>query len=239
MNLPVKDVNNFVGFQLTSAGVPVKVSIESRAFNGDRDITGRLRSAGLNPSILAVRRSKAVDQLPHAQKAALSKDELIACENGIDKSCWPAWQTRIQYYWTQHFPAGATVELEQTYQPVVGGNYMAASMDGASNIKSYCGAADGLAKIAAFKKRHPAKTPDDIVLWENRISYILTTANNWSGAIRNFHVAVVTESPEDLLFTCSDGLQPAGPARYEMTRTNFRPEKELDLLILTGQKAFR
>jgi Domain of unknown function (DUF4424) len=88
-----------------------------------------------------------------------------------------------------------------------------------------------------FKKRHAGKDQDAIVLWENEIQYILTTANNWSGPIRNFHLVVSTESPEDILMSCT-ALRRTAPTRYEMSRTNFRPDRELDLMILTGKNYF-
>ncbi len=239
MTLPSKDPVNYVDFRVSADGVAMKPQVEVRAFDGEREVTGRLRQAGLAASVLAVRESKAVDRLGIPAKTALAKEKLIACDNGLQASCWPAWETRVQFYWTQRFPAGKTVTLKQSYRPVVGGSYIVGSMDGESNLQPYCGGVAGVAAIAHFKQRHPAKTRDDIVLWENRIDYILTTANNWSGPIRNFHLTIETESPEDLLFTCMSGLKRTAPARYELTHENFRPNDELRALILTGRRNAR
>jgi hypothetical protein len=167
----------------------------------------------------------------------LAKDELIECDDqpGAKQRCAAMWETQVQYYWTQHFPARGTVTLRQSYAPVVGGSYLVASMAGPSGPEEHCVGKSELVRIADYKKRHPARTRDDIVLWENRIQYILTTANNWSGPIRSFHLAVVTESPEEMLMTCEAGLKQAAPGRYEMSRTNYAPAKDLDLLILSGR----
>jgi hypothetical protein len=67
---------------------------------------------------------------------------------------------------------------------------------------------------------------------ERRIQYILTTANNWSGPIRSFRLSVIPDSPTDIVATCVPGLKRAGPARYELLRSNFRPDRELEVLIL-------
>lgn len=239
MSLPSKDPLNFVDFQVTSDGAPVKVNVETLAFDGKKDVTKRLQSVGLPLSLMTVRETKAIEKLTKPQKAALAKEKLIACDDGLDHDCWPAWQMRVQFYWTQHFPAGTTVVLQHMYRPVIGGSYIVASMDGASTVASYCGGAEGIATIAKFKQEHPAKSQDDIVLWENRIEYILTTANNWSGPIRSFHLGVVTDSAEDMMFSCMTGLKRVSPTRFEMERENFRPDKELKVLVLTGKSNFR
>jgi hypothetical protein len=108
-------------------------------------------------------------------------------------------------------------------------------MQSPSSKEEHCVGKPDLLRIAQFKKRHPVKNEDGFVLWENRIQYTLTTANNWSGPIRNFHLMVTTESAEELLMTCETGLKQSSPTRYEMTRVNYWPAKDLDLLILTGK----
>jgi hypothetical protein len=99
-------------------------------------------------------------------------------------------------------------------------------------LKPYCGGADALEKIKKQKTLHPAKNSESPALLERRIQYILTTANNWSGPIRNFRLSVIPDAPDDIVVTCLPGLKPISPARYELVRSNFRPDKELDVLIL-------
>ena len=87
-------------------------------------------------------------------------------------------------------------------------------------------------QILAVKKRHPLKNPDEPALYEKQIQYILTTANNWSGPIADFKLTVIADSPDDIVLTCLLGLKRLGPTRYELVRNNFRPVRDLDLLIL-------
>jgi hypothetical protein len=236
VHLPSKDPLNFVAFKVTVNGVPVKADVESRAFNNGRDVTARVQSVGLPTSAAAVLAGKALARLTSAQRASLQKDELIECDSSPRAECYPLWESRIQFYWKQRFPTGATVVVQHTYQPIVGGSYIVRYMDGKSNIEPFCGAPAGLSAIAEFKKHHPGKSEDAPILWENHIGYILTTANNWSGPIGKFRLSIVTASPEDLLFTCMTGLKRVSPTRYEFERSNFRPDKELDLLILTASR---
>jgi hypothetical protein len=229
VHLPSKDPMNFIGFRVTVDGAPVKTEVESRAFANGRDMTARVQSAGLTASVVAVIGGKALARLSAAQRAAMQKAELIECDN---TECFPLWESRIQYFWKQRFPAAKTVIVQHSYEPVVGGSYIVASMDGKSNIEPFCGGPEGVTAIQQFKKRHPPKTADLPYLWEKHISYILTTANNWSGPIGKFRLSVVLESPENLLFTCLPGLQRVSPERYQLERTNFHPDKELEILIL-------
>ena len=237
MRLPSKDPVNFVDFKLSVNGHPVQPSVEVRASFEGKDITDSLRAVGLPIAVADKGFGAAFRKLPAAKRDQLEKDSWVECP-GEPAVCAPYWQTHVRYYWTQHFPAGAAVQVEHSYRPVVGGSYIAGSMSGASNVRPYCGGKAALDQIAALKKRHPAKKPDDPVLFEKTIQYILTTANNWSGPIGTFHLTVSTESPEEILLTCMAGVERTAPTRYELTARNFRPAKDLDLLILTARNSF-
>ncbi len=237
MRLPSKDPLNFMDFKVSVDGKEVRPEAQVRATFENQDITQRLIALGLPVSVADKRFDAALAKLPRARQNQIEKDNWIECYDGQPRQCGAYWTTEIQYHWRQHFPAGATVAVEHTYRPVVGGAYIVASMSGASSVKAYCGGPDALGQVAALKKRHPAKSRDDIVLWERRVQYILTTANNWSGPIGDFKLTVVTENPEDILLTCMPGLKPVAPSRYEFTQPNFHPDKELNLLILTARNA--
>ena len=233
MSIPSKDPVNFVDFRITAGGKAIQPNVAAKAFAKDRDITERLRGLRIPVSVIDKGLGAAIQRVPASERKRLQDEELIVCE---DHGCWATWESRVRFWWRQHFPAGATVAIEHTYRPVVGGAYIVYGNDGAETIKPYCGGADALAQIAAQKKAHPPKDLDDIALYENRIQYILTTANNWSGPIRKFRLSVVTESPDDIVASCAPGLQRVAPGRYEAFRTGFRPEKELDVLILTRRR---
>jgi hypothetical protein len=185
----------------------------------------------------------ALAKLSPAEIKKLESENLIASEEYADSASgkmkrdwYAAWTMRVKFYWTQRFPANQTVELTQAYRPVVGGSYIPASDNGGASVKPYCGGPQGLREIAILKQLHPAKNPDDIALWERTIKYILTTANNWDGSIRKFHLKVTGDSAEDIVVTCMPGLKRSGDASYELSHTDWRPTKDLDLLILQANK---
>jgi hypothetical protein len=234
LKLPSRRLN-FVDFEVLVAGKRVDPKIEVRAFGyHGEDLTDRLRAVGLPVSVLDEHFMDAYRKLTPQQRAPFQKQELIASDD--EKTYWPAWTTKVQYYWTQRFPAHATVEVEHRYRPVAGGSYIYETDPGDERVKPFCGGPETLAQIASFKKRHPNRKEGEPALYERRIQYILTTANNWSGPIRDFHLSVTADGPEDLVLTCMPGLKRSGPTRYELTRSNFRPDKDLDVLVLTPNR---
>lgn len=218
LQLPDRSNANFVDFEVRVAGKPVAAKMEVRAFHEGREITDRLRSAGVPVSVVDAGLDAAAAKLPALQRAQFGKDELLVTDDpgAANPRYWAWWTTKVQFYWTQHFPARVTVEVQHNYRPVVGGVFLVPVGGIASQVKPYCG--------SGVKTRRPVR--------ERRIQYILTTANNWSGPIRDFHLSVVADNPDDIVLTCMPGLKRTGPTRYEMTRSNFHPDREFDLLIL-------
>ena len=142
------------------------------------------------------------------------------------------WEVRVQFYWTQRFPARGRLEVRHEYRPIVGGSYVTEGSDGASHVEPYCGGPEVVEQIRKWKALHPPKDADSPVLLERRIQYILTTGNNWSGPIRKFRLLVTADREDDIVVACLPDLKRSSPVRYELARENFRPEKELEILVL-------
>jgi hypothetical protein len=228
--LPSERALNFVDFKVTAGSQPVAVQTEARAFSYDgREITTRLLSFGLPISPIVENYKALLDKLPLPTRKRLEKDGWIDCQSTPGTGCWAMWKARIQFYWTQHFKARSNVRVQHTYRPVVGGSYLAGTSNGAAS--DYCAGADALARIARVRQ-NMSPGPNDTFMFERRIQYILTTANNWRGPIGNFHLAVVADKPDDIVLTCTPGLSRVAPTRYELSRKDFHPDRELDLLIL-------
>ena len=218
LQLPEKTKSNFVDFEVMVAGKPVEAKMEVRAFHEGRDVTDRLRSAGLPVLVSDEGMASAVRKLPAKQHTQFEKDELLVSDDvgTANRRYWANWNTRVQFYRTQRFPARGTVEVQHRYRPVVGGAYMVPGDSIGSRTQPYCG--------SDTVTRRPLR--------ERQIRYILTTANNWKGPIRSFRLAVMADTPDDIVLTCMPGLKRLGPTRYELSSSNFRPDRELDVLIL-------
>lgn len=229
VKFPAASPLNFMDFRVLVAGEPVKPKIDIRAYYEGRDITARLRDLRLPLSVLDRQRlNAAVGDLTEDQQRELKKGLLV--------DDWPYWHTSIQYYWNQHFQAKTDLEVQHSYRPIVGGGYITkdSTLVESDERRDYCGNAETLQRIKAAQQRSTAPR-NDTVLLEREVHYILTTANNWKGPIGNFHLTVTTR-PEDILTTCMEGLERTGPGRYELVRSNFRPSRELKLLIVEPQE---
>lgn len=241
IELPSKDPTNFMSFKLTVDGKPVSPKVEIRAFKKDQDITEKLKSLGLPASVLDPRLKAAIQKLPIIERSQLEKDEWVVNENldatsKNDQSFWPWWQTRIQFYWTQHFPANRTVRISHTYLPIVGGSYI--DDDGSSIAQRYCGTGT-LQQIKELKSKVASQQEPGLSLWWRSLQYILTTANNWSGPIKYFHLEIDSDTPNDILLTCMPSIKQTSPTRYELDASDFRPDRNLAIVILLPNKAQR
>lgn len=242
MELPSGTQLNFVNFSAMADGKPIPAQIESRAFVGLRDVTARLRAAGLPVSVLLEPLNSALMKISPAERKQLEREGLIVqgdfnppLSSTGKKGWYAAWTMRVRFYWRQRFPANKTVTLTQTYQPVVGGSYIGSGNDGSLSVKPYCGGAEALRQIEQVKQHH-ALNGGDFFLWERRINFILKTANNWSGPIRNFHLTVLSDDPEDITLTCTPRLKRVGATRYEFWQSDFHPSADLELMILQANK---
>jgi Domain of unknown function (DUF4424) len=243
LNLPNEARPNFVEFSATANRKPIATAMEVRAFHGDTDITARLKSIGLSGTVLLTPLNRELLKVRGVERKRLELQELIIPGEfnpglpGIgNQGWWATWTMRVKFSWKQHFPANRTVELVQSYRPVVGGSYIVAGDDGKWSIERYCGTPPILKRIAEIQKRHPVPN-DDVALWERTIDYILTTAKNWQGPIGSFHLVVTTDSADDTLATCMPDLRQVNPTRYEFHATDFVPSQELKLLILQPARA--
>ena len=232
VKIPSKDPLNFVDFRVLVGGKSVEPKVETRAFVDNVEITADLRAMGVPASPLDESATAAFRKAPAGPRARFEKAGWMDCKLTDDGRCWPMWQVRVQYYWTQRFPARSAVEVRHTYRPIVGGSFITPISDGSSEVRPYCGGAEAVEQIKKQKALHPPKNQDSPALLERRIEYILTTANNWSGPIRDFRLAVTADAPGDIVLTCQDGLKRAGAVRYEMSRRDFRPDRELEVMIL-------
>jgi Domain of unknown function (DUF4424) len=240
VNLPNdQDIANFVNFKVMEDGRSIPVRMELRAFSHGKDITSRLHALGISGTVLIRPLQAELRRLSSEKIRALEKQGLLTAdgENSTDvENIWANWTMHVQFYWTQHFPVGKTVELTQTYSPVVGGSFITRNYDGSLSIKPYCGRSADLAQIKRVQESghqiQENNPQNEITFYENSIDYILTTARNWRGSIGNFRLSIQADTPEDMVLTCFPGIRKVSPTLYEVDIKNFSPSKELSVLIL-------
>ena len=71
---------------------------------------------------------------------------------------------------------------------------------------------------------------------EQWIRYILITGGNWRAPIRDFRLVVDKGRPDNLVSFCGEGVRRISPTQFEMRRRNWRPTRDLDVLILVPSR---
>src|SRR5665213_2522917 len=112
------DPVNFVNFKAVADDKNVPVTVEQRAYLGNRDVTAIVNSVGLPVNVLLAGNIAVIDKLAPEKKKILEKAGLAEADAPDQEH--PKWTVRTKFYWTQHFSAGKTVVLEHSYTPVTG-----------------------------------------------------------------------------------------------------------------------
>src|ERR1022692_1224219 len=250
IHFPSKDPVNFVEFRVWVNGAEVvpQVEIIARDASG-HDVTAAVRAAGLPLTVDTRSFDAAVKNLAPDQLKRLTDSELLVDEGSSPRDFyWPTWELDVRFHWNQMFPANSTVEVRHVYKPIIGGSYLYLNAgEDAQDVKKnarttltpYCGTEKDAARAYAIAQKRQgqngAGTNPGIYLYEKRIGFVLETANNWKGPIGDFHLTVTTGGPDDIFATCGTGVTQTSPATYEVHRTNFSPDRDLDILILQTQ----
>jgi hypothetical protein len=228
------------GFRTLVEGRPVAMRVERKALSKGRDVGALLEA--LKVPLSGEKIGTALDALPPAERARLLRLGLAETDeyddgHGMAKHLVPAWTVRETWYWRQVFPAGRALHVEHGYVPGTGGSVgtmlvdrkARAEPDGRRMIADYCLDSDFL---AAMDRRAAATGAEFPIMPEKRIGYVLTTGANWRSPIGRFRLVVDKGSADNLLSFCGTGVRKISPTRFEMVMTNWRPSRDLKVLIL-------
>jgi uncharacterized protein DUF4424 len=230
-------------------GQPVRMQVERHVVARGVDHTALVRSLGLPISgdnmIVAV--SEAVERMPAEQRQRLVELGLVETSEydmgqGLRDYYDPVWTLRETWYWEQVFPAGRDLVVEHSYTPGVGGTAGVPLMnqdfrnseDGRRYQAEYCTDAAFLAALERMRAREAQGGPYHT---EQRIRYVLTTGGNWRSPIGDFRLVVDKGRPENIVSFCGQGVRRISPTQFEMRRTNWRPDRDLSVLIVTPNLA--
>lgn len=233
------------GFVTTVEGQRVAAALERKAMANGRDHRARLERLGVPvaPESIADA-TRAMDRLPAAERRALVADGLAGEEEydddgkGMKRHLIPLWTVQDRYWWRQTFPAGRDLRVEHRYAPGAGGSVTTGfafkelrdTADGRWARARWCPDA---AFLAAIDRRVAARGRDvDPGLPDRRIDYILTTGANWARPIGTFRLVVDKGRPSNLVTFCESGVRKTGPTRFEVVKRNFRPSRDLHVLIV-------
>lgn len=221
-------------FETRVNGRPVAMKVERRAVNSGTDYSSQLKSLGLAPDS----DGEALDRLAKDDQALLVRLGLASADeygSGPERRLVPTWTVKESWYWEQVFPPGRDLVVEHRYVPGTGGSVDAAlalpgfrnTREGRAMIRDYC--VDGAFLAGLDRARRSGATP------EQRIGYILTTGGNWRSPVGDFRLVVDKGSPSNIVSFCGDGIRKISPTRFEMRKRNWRPDRDLRILIIQPQ----
>lgn len=225
VSVPVDAPANILAFATTADGKPVKTELEQKALVDGVDRTAWLVANHIPLAVHQESAAAAIGKLPKAKRDEARKLGLI------DEEDAPIWVLRSTYHWMQTFPAGKPVTIQHRYTPSVGatvGTMLGLGRDSdQETARKYC--VDPSIQTTLARSVHNGEGPRYTEHW---IEYVLVTGGNWKKPIGDFRLTVDKGKPATLVSFCGDGVRKIGPTRFEMRKTNWRPEKDLSILFL-------
>lgn len=257
MNLP-EDLTqpDLVGFTATVDGQPVDVTIDRIAVVEEpwvegrplaaqydtpgRDVTAALERLGIPLTLDFATVRDLLLSFPEDKRnelAALGLAEYYEGDpaNDIPPDVWGAWSIVTRYHWTQTFPAEKVVKVSHSYtnRPPGGLFYWSdPPEDYQTYLKDmYCiDAGTSKAIVKALKNPQGTEFGDYGTSWN--ISYVLRTANSWAGPIGRFTLTLDKGDPRNVISLCAEGVRKTGPTTFVIEKTNYTPERDLEVLIV-------
>ncbi|MCM5556907.1 DUF4424 domain-containing protein [Pleomorphomonas sp. JP5] len=245
VSVPNPESDNFMNFSVTIDDQPVTPEIDRHAFAVDVDVTELLKKHDIPLLPFGATTTDALAALPKQTIADWIERGIVIPMEYDDGGGWtteyvPVWRLKTTYWWRTTFPAGRDLRVAHSYTPSVGitaglafigpdENNPFAGEDFERERQRYC-FDDGF--IRAVAKRLDAAQTANSYLQESWISYVLTTGANWGGTIGRFHLTVDKGDTETLVSFCGNGVKKTGPTTFELTATDFYPERNIDIALI-------
>jgi hypothetical protein len=246
--VPDEQSDNFMDFSVVQDGEEIEPNLQQRVLVRGIDFTADVEEQEIPLQPLAKETTEALKTLdPEVAKDWLAKGLIFDLNGGANNNGQPVteyvpvWELESIFWWETTFPANADVAVEHRYKPSVGGSAGIVFMwDGkpsdayADYQKRYCVNETFVNATAKLEKK---QNPDaGIFFFEQWLSYILTTGNNWYGPIGDFHLTVDKLNPESLVSFCGDNVKKTGPTTFEMRAKDFYPMDDLNILLVVSNK---
>lgn len=234
-------------FHTSVDGKPVEIRLERKAIVKGRDVTAVLQrhKIPLAPDSIMTS-TEAMDRLPKRDRDTLVRSGLAGEEEWDDdgramkKHLIPLWSVEEKYWWTQTFPAGRDVIIEHRYVPGAGGSVESpiafpefrGTPEAKAFIARYCIDRSFLAAVDARRSRGDGGP----MMPDRHIDYILKTGANWAQPIGDFRLVVDKGKPGNLVSFCADQVRKISPIQFEVRRKNWRPDRDLHVLIIEPRR---
>lgn len=238
---------SFSDFVLTVNNRPVKYKIEARAYLKGREVTSILIADKIDIATFGHFDWKK-DSAPEFSRLSKSEQDKLTKLGLFDSDePWGNWAVRLQYHWTQTFPANSTVRIHHEYTPVQGfemmslgairkGLHQPAPADPSLSapawdmklLNSFCADTPFLRTLE--KSMAPSRTDDSDYAHPHWVDFVLTSANTWRQPIEDFTLIIDRGDTNTLVSFCSPkhtDVKRLGENEFEVHLTDFIPTSEL------------
>ena len=219
---------------------PRKYETEVKATLKGRDVTAMLQNLRIDIATFGhLEKEQPVmadlERLTPIQRQSLVKAGLI---DSPELGAQAEWTVEKKYYWSQRFPAHATVRIRHAYKPATGAQVMGSTEVAQLHtllhsqspeypldiVQSFCPEQPLLDKIGVREK-----VGSPVLYW---VDFILTSANTWKRPIENF--TLIAERPHGLkdgqvfVSFCSPGkVEKTDADHFKVEVRGFVPDREL------------
>jgi hypothetical protein len=243
ISIPTHHPQNLLGFSTFVKDKPITARVEQKVFARGVDRTADLRrlKIPLAPHLHAT--AEALNRLPQSAQDELVNLGLADVEKrdvgkDTETHLLPRWTLKTTYYWKETFPAHTEVTVLHRYKPSIGwsgqtllGDPATTNEDWFSEYqRKYCIDRDLVASVERAQRME--KVMGGAPFSEERISYLLSTAANWSRPIQDFLLIIDKGDRSNLVSFCAQGTRKISPTQFEVHKTNFVPDSDLHVLIL-------
>ena len=236
--------DNFLGFETSQDGRPIAAELQQQATVHEVDLSAELKAEDIPLMPGAEATAVALSGLDAQAIERFKGLGLIGVEqwddgSGMKDHIVPLWTLKSVYWWKTIYPANSEVSVSHRYATSVGGTVDVTYLDENGEPrgerfteyqKRYC-IDDAMVRIAQKTRKAQMETGTQLYV-ENWISYILMTGNNWAGPIGSFTLTVDKGDTRNVVSFCGAGVTKTGPPTFEMKKTDFYPDRDLDILLL-------
>ena len=202
------------------------------------DVTAVLERVGVPLSLDYYEVATALLALDPAEKAELQAaglaDFMADSDPGID-DVLPLWSVVLRYHWTQTFPAGQEMRIAHRYDNQAPGGLFSWEHPPAdwqmAEVEQFCiddGTSKAMAKAMAVQMEGEAYNMGTAYF----VSYVLRTANSWAGPIGKFRLTLDKGAAENVISLCAEGVKKTGPTTFVVEKTDYSPDRDLQILIV-------
>jgi Domain of unknown function (DUF4424) len=240
--IPSADPVNFLDFKTSVDGKPVTFNISQRAFLCDKDISAKIKAAGLPILPIGTRQDSVARMAKEAKDRLIDEGLLIPA--GTDAKGQPlhagSWTVKTSAVRQQTFPAGKPVIIEHRYRTSMGVSFdtilrKGLRENGAMTAEvnryrtAYCIPDDllkGIDRIAGDAEGNVAG------LRERRIIHLLKGGANPPTPIKDLKIIVDKGKPDRLVSFCLDNVTKVSPTAFEIRMKDYTPDRDLKILLI-------